>query len=143
MVYRPCSANNPNTPYMVASALGHSLTYLKHFLKLFYSTTVVHKDSYPQYRRRDNLQSQPVCIPGRNSTTVNLNNHYIILYNPYLSAKYYAYINIKVYTSIKAIKYINKYIYKGDDRTTVQLLDNNNEISKYLYGRYIGPTKAV
>ena len=44
---------------------------------------------------------------------------------------------------MQAIKYINKYIYKGDNCTTVQLLDNNNKISKYLYGRYIGPTKAI
>jgi hypothetical protein len=67
----------------------------------------------------------------------------VVPYNPYLSVKYRAYINVKVCASIKAIKYINKYIYKGNDRITVQLLDNNDKISKYLYGRYIGPTEAV
>ena len=143
MIYRPCGASNLNTPCMVTSALGYPLTCLKYFLKLFCPTTVVHKDSYPQYQRRDDLQSQPVRILGCNSTTVNLNNRYIVLYNLYLSAKYYAYINVEVYASIKAVKYINKYIYKGNDRITVQLLDNNNEINKYLYGRYIGPTEAV
>ena len=67
----------------------------------------------------------------------------MVLYNPYLITKYCAYINIKVYASIQAVKYINKYIYKGNDRITVQLLDDNNEINNYLYGRYIGPIKAV
>jgi len=104
---------------MVASALGYSLTCLKHFLKLFCLTTVIYKNGYPQYRRRDDLQSWLVRILGRNGTTVNLDNRYIVLYNPYLSAKYHAYINVKVYTFVKAIKYINKYIYKGDDYTTV------------------------
>ena len=67
----------------------------------------------------------------------------MVLYNLYLSVKYRAYINIEVYISVQAIKYINKYIYKGDDYITVQLSDNNNEISKYLHGRYIGPTEAI
>jgi hypothetical protein len=67
----------------------------------------------------------------------------VVLYNLYLSAKYHAYINVEVCVSVQAIKYINKYIYKGDDCITVQLLDNNDEISKYFYGRYIGPTKAI
>ena len=128
---------------MVTSTLGYPLTYLKRFLKPFYPVTVIYKDRYPQYRRRDNLRLQPIYILGGNSTTINLNNRYIVLYNPYLSIKYRAYINIKVCASIQAIKYINKYIYKGDNRITVQLLDNNNKISKYLYSRYIGPIEAI
>jgi len=103
----------------------------------------VHKNSYPQYWRRDDLRSWPIYILGRNSTIINFNNRYVVLYNLYLSAKYCAYINIKVYVSIKAIKYINKYIYKGDDCITVQILNNNNKINKYLYSKYIGPTEAV
>ena len=143
MVYRPYGATNPNASYIVTSALGYLLTCLKRFLKPFYPITVVHNNRYPQYQRRDNLRSWPVYILGGNSTTINLNNRYIVLYNLYLSIKYRAYINIKVYASIKAIKYINKYIYKGDNRITIQLLDDNNKISKYLYSRYISPIEAV
>jgi hypothetical protein len=35
------------------------------------------------------------------------------------------YINIKVYASIKSVKYIYKYIYKGNDYTTLRLMDGN------------------
>ena len=40
-------------------------------------------------------------------------------YNLYLSYKYYTYINIKIYASMQAIKYIYKYIYKGSNYTIV------------------------
>ena len=112
IVYRPCSANNLNTPYIVAGSLGYLLTYLKQFPKPFCPVTAVHNNSYPQYHHHNNLQLWPVCILGGNSTTINLNNHQIILYNPYFSVKYRAHINIEVYASIQAVKYIYKYIYK-------------------------------
>ena len=35
------------------------------------------------------------------------------------------YINIKVCASVKSIKYIYKYIYKGSDRTTLWLIDGD------------------
>ena len=143
MIYRPCGVNNLNTSYIITSALGYLLIYLKYFLKLFYFITVIYKNSYPQYWRRDDLWSWPICILGYNNITINFNNRYIILYNLYFSIKYRAHINVEVCTSIKAVKYINKYIYKGNNRTTIQLLDNNNKINKYFYGRYIGPIKAI
>jgi len=39
--------------------------------------------------------------------------------------------NVKVYTSVKSVKYIYKYIYKGNDRTTLQLM-GGNKVSQYL-----------
>ena len=59
-------------------------------------------------------------------------------YNPYLYRKYTAHINIKIYISVKAIKYINKYIYKGSDWATVAIRGNpepskSDKIIKHLY----------
>ena len=56
---------------------------------------------------------------------------------------YKAHINIEVYASVQAVKYIHKYIYKGNDRTTLWLQSNDDEISQYLQGCYIGPTEAI
>ena len=50
-----------------------------------------------------------------------MDNTWVVPYNPYLSGKYKAHINVEVCGSVQAIKYINKYIYKGPDRTTVEL----------------------
>ena len=49
----------------------------------------------------------------------------------------------EVCASVRAVKYIHKYIYKGNDRTTVHIDGEDNEISQYLQGRYIGPSEAV
>ena len=45
-----------------------------------------------------------------------LNNQWIILYNPYLLAKFYRHINVQIYSTVKAIKYLHQYIWKGHDR---------------------------
>ena len=71
-----------------------------------------------------------------------IDNYWIIPYSLYLTAKYCAYINVEICTSIKSIKYIHKYIYKGSDCTTLQLMDSN-KISQYLQGYYIGPFEAI
>ena len=60
-----------------------------------------------------------------------INNYQITPYSLYLTVKYYIYINVEIYTFIKAVKYIHKYIYKGSDRTTLQLTDGD-EVNKYL-----------
>jgi len=139
MVHGPCGQYNPRSPCMVIKGPGHSPTCSKRFPKRFSPVTVVHEDDYPEYRRRDDLRPIPMPLPVR---TVDLDNRWIVPYSPYLSRKYYAHINVEVYASIRAVKYIHKYIYKGNDRTTIELgLDD--EISQYLHGRYIGPSEAV
>lgn len=44
-------------------------------------------------------------------------------------------------TSRRAIRYIHKYIYKGHDRVTMEIDDD--EIKRYVSGRYIGPVQAA
>ena len=44
---------------------------------------------------------------------------------------------------MSAVKYIHKYIYKGHDRTTLELQDQNrDEIKEYLDARYIGSVES-
>lgn len=45
--------------------------------------------------------------------------------------------------SVKVIKYIHKYVYKGSDLATVALNTNVDEVARHLSGRYIGPTEAM
>ena len=56
---------------------------------------------------------------------------------------YKAHINVEVCGSVKAVKYIHKYIYKGGDRATAIVESEHDEIKRHLHGRYIGPTEAV
>jgi hypothetical protein len=52
---------------------------------------------------------------------VELDNHYVVPYNPYLCKKFNAHINVEVCSHTIAIKYLFKYIYKGLDRATVEI----------------------
>jgi len=51
---------------------------------------------------------------------------------------------VEICASVESIKYINKYIYKGHDRTTVELRDDqqHDEVKEYLDARYIGSVES-
>ena len=83
-----------------------------------------------------------IVYPLTRGAIFKINNRQIILYSLYLTIKYYTHINIKICASIKSIKYIHKYIYKGSDYTTLRLIDGDKVI-QYLQGRYISPSKAI
>ena len=61
-------------------------------------------------------------------------------YNPYLLLKFQCHINVEVCTSIKAIKYIYKYTYKGPDRDCMEVV--RDEIAEYIDARYLSAPEA-
>ena len=52
-----------------------------------------------------------------NGRTVD--NSWVVPYNPYLSLRYKAHINVEFCSSPKAVKYLCKYTHKGNDRAMV------------------------
>lgn len=50
-----------------------------------------------------------------------LDNRWVVPYNPYLCQKFDCHINVEVCATIKAVKYIYKYVYKGHDRAQVEV----------------------
>jgi hypothetical protein len=78
----------------------------KHFPKQFQDVTTTQNDGYPVYKRRNN---------GINITKNGkiYDNRNIVPYNPTLSMMYDCHINVEICSSIKAVKYIYKYICKG------------------------------
>ena len=146
MVHGPCGRDHPHAKCMVNGACS------KRYPKDFLEHTLFGEDGYPQYARPDNGR---VFVNRAGHTYTNRD---VIPYNPYLSAKYDCHINVEVCASIKAVKYIHKYIYKGPDMTTVRVGQTNdpqgdnaqgqgegemlNEVKQYLNARYIGPVEA-
>jgi hypothetical protein len=65
--------------------------------------------------------------------------------------RYNCHINVEACSSIKAMKYLFKYIYKGHDQASFSVnADQNdrddgviNEIKQYRNARYISPSEAV
>ncbi|PIA29092.1 hypothetical protein AQUCO_06300048v1 [Aquilegia coerulea] len=72
-----------------------------------------------------------------------VDNKDVVPYNPHLSEMFDCHINVEICASVRAVKYINKYIYKGHDRTTMVVGAEDDEIQQYLDARYVGPTEAA
>jgi len=73
----------------------------------------------------------------------------VVPYNPALLMRYNCHINVEICCSIKSVKYLYKYIYKGHDRASFSLepKDNEkkviNEIKQYRDSRMITAIEAV
>ena len=58
--------------------------------------------------------------------------------------RYDCHINTEISASLESVKYIHKYIYKGRDKTTLEIRDDQhrNEIKEFLDVCYIGSVEA-
>ncbi|GKB99276.1 uncharacterized protein Tco_0985413 [Tanacetum coccineum] len=83
---------------------------------------------------------------------VHLDNRYVVPYNPLLMKKFQAHINVEWCNQSGAIKYLFKYINKGQDRVTLAFekeksSDNppkrKDEIKEYYDCRYISACEAA
>ena len=74
--------------------------------------------------RRNNGRS--VSIRKRNGQEIELDNRWVAPYNPFLSTLFDCHINVEVVSSIKAVKYLYKYVYKGHDMTQVRVERNES-----------------
>lgn len=75
------------------------------------------------------------------SGTVQVDNCWIVPYNPYISAKFHSHINIESVATFWTVKYCFKYIHKGPDRATFEY--EHGEIKQYIDGRYIGAPEGI
>ena len=73
--------------------------------------------------------------------TVQVDNRWIVPYNPYISAKFHSHINVESVATFRTVKYCFKYIHKGPDRATIEY--QHDEIKQYIDGRYIGAPEGI
>lgn len=139
MVHGPCGHLNTNSPCMSNKKCT------KHFPKEFKIRTNIDEGGFPKYRRRDDGR----VITKKKCT---LDNRYIVPYNPWLLLKYKAHINVEYTCQTSAIKYLFKYVHKGNDRVTTRLFHNDgsadstkvvDEIKNYYDCRYVSACEAA
>jgi len=140
----------------------------KYFPKEYCVETTALEDGYPVYRRRSLSQGGRVFMKDNGDI---IDNSWVVPYNPFLTTKYDAHINVEICNTVQAIKYLFKYVYKGHDRASVSIenisvmsptivsteppnIDNIastttyevsrpvNEIKKYVDGRSVCPNEA-
>ena len=112
LMHGPCGARNPNCVCMREGKCKC------HFPKQLQQTTTMADDNYPLYRRRG---LYTVVKNGELMT-----DEWVVPYNPYLTLKFNAHINVEICNSIKSIKYLYKYVFKGHDKLSVNLVEANN-----------------
>uniref|UniRef100_K4AMU8 ATP-dependent DNA helicase n=1 Tax=Setaria italica TaxID=4555 RepID=K4AMU8_SETIT len=80
-----------------------------------------------------------------------LDNQWVVPYNPCLLRTFNCHINVEACSSIKSVKYLFKYIYKGHDRASVAVREagkkddkgNIDEITQYKEARWVTPPEAM
>ena len=134
MKHGPCGAQNPNCVCMKEGECK------KKFPKLFWDETAENVNGYPAYRRKNDGRTVQI---GR----LVADNSYIVPYNRDLLRKYRAHINVEVCASVKSVKYLFKYVYKGHDCANMDMVmedgEVRDEIKLYLNCRYVSAPEAM
>lgn len=134
MIHGPCGVLNPNSPCMREGRCQ------KRYPKSMVPETIHGEDSYPQYRRRTVAQGgHAASLPVRGQETT-IDNRWVVPHSPILLKMFDAHINVEFCHSVKAIKYICKYIHKGSDQAVFAVA--NDEILEYQNGRYVSSNEA-
>ena len=137
MLHGPCGAHNMHCPCMVEDPKTGKSLCSKKFPKEFRKETSMGEDSYALYKRRDNGST------FETKKGVIMDNRWVVPYNPYLCLLFDAHINVEICATVKSVKYLYKYCYKGPDRARMMITVNGNdeivhdEVKHYVALRYL------
>ncbi|XP_074298441.1 uncharacterized protein LOC141629320 [Silene latifolia] len=139
MMHGPCGKLNPD-----CSCMHHKKTkgHCKYgYPKQFTPETTNNSDGYPEYRRRNTGD----IVTIRNHEQ---DNRWVIPYNPYLMTLFDCHLNVEVCSTIQAVKYLYKYVYKGHDKVSFNVTPTDgpqviDEIERFQSGRWVSPCEAM
>ncbi|MGD0510892.1 MAG: flagellar filament capping protein FliD, partial [Candidatus Micrarchaeaceae archaeon] len=118
MLHGPCGNLNRNSPCMRDGVCT------KRYPRQFVEETQTGGDGYPLYRRRAPEQGGFKVKKGQ----VEYDNRWVVPYCPLLSRIFNAHINVEYCNSVKAIKYICKYVNKGSDQAVFALQQGGAQV---------------
>ena len=138
MIHGPCGRLNPQCVCMKDNFCS------KNFPKDFISETICADDGYPLYRRRKPCEGGHTGVKKVRGKNVTVDNRFVVPYSPYLCEKYDCHINVEVCNSINAIKYVIKYVNKGNDMAAFAFQRHNpsDEIDIFQAARYVSCSEA-
>ncbi|XP_062028629.1 uncharacterized protein LOC133744551 [Rosa rugosa] len=113
----------------------------KSYPKSFANFTVQGNDAYSIYQRR----ASRLPVPLRRSGDTMVDNSWVVPYNTWLLLRYDCHINVEICGSIKSVKYLYKYVYKGPDRVAVEVQSDLefDEIRQFVDARWVCAPEAL
>ncbi|XP_070026555.1 uncharacterized protein [Nicotiana sylvestris] len=114
MMHGPCGSARKSSLCMQSGRCT------KHFSERFVESTTIDEEGYPVCRRRDN--GRTIKKDG-----IDLDSRYVVPHNRFLLLKYDAHINVEWCNQSRSIKYLFKYINKGNDRVTAAFSQSMQE----------------
>lgn len=129
MLHGPCNTGDQKCWTGTECNLGYQ--------KPFREATDVPDETYPNYEQPANGQ---FAMKG----TLCYNNGHVFPHNRFLILEYRCHINVEISVSIRAVKYLFKYITKGHDQATATIDDEekDNEILRFLNASFISPPEG-
>jgi hypothetical protein len=126
MLHGPCGLLNPKASCMVLDPYTGQFHCKRGFPKDYTNNTTSGNNSFSTYRRRDDgslfSKNMYVFENGKKVLrSVTFTNSDIASYSPYFTSKYDCHIFFEHVASIKAQKYIYKYLMKGNDASCVNI----------------------
>jgi hypothetical protein len=138
MIHGPCGQLNPHSGCMQNEKNICNKDYPKEFQEhTIENDSKTHKAIY---RRRNNgIVFEKMCTGIRGPYNHSFDNRDVVPYNALLLLNYNCHINVEVCSSIRSVKYLYKYVYKGHDRANVCIQD---EIKSFIKCRYLCAQEA-
>ncbi|XP_031127489.1 uncharacterized protein LOC116029578 [Ipomoea triloba] len=139
MIHGPCGRARPKSPCMANNKCS------KHFPKKYADVSTLDDDGYPIYRRRSNGRTV-------DKNGIKLDSRYVVPHNRYLLLKYKAHINVEWCNQSRSIKYLFKYLNKGNDKVTAEFYKSTaddhasehvDEITMFYDCRYVSACEAA
>ncbi len=139
--------NSCGSQYPAAVCMGDRCK--NNFPKDFRSETQQSEsDHYISYRRRSPEEGgETATRTVRGNPKQQVDNSWVLAYNPKLMRMFHFYMNVQLCVSrVGGIKYLFKYICKGSERVTMQIVEETgryNEIAQFQDARYVSASEAA
>ena len=137
MCHGPCGDLNPSSPCMKDGFCT------KGYPKEFRTETESGIDGYPRYRRRSLENGGFTATKKVRGREVVIDNRWIVPYSPFLLSVFRCHLNVELCTSVQSIKYVIKYVNKGEDVAVFAILNGSrDEIKLFQTARYMSCSEA-
>ena len=146
MIHNPCGERNPT-----AVCMGEQYC-RKGFPKPFKHETIQSDSEYYITYRRRSPSAGGVSIDrpsriGRRQQYVVIDNSWVVPHSPLLLRSFACHLNVELCVSrVGGIKYLFKYVCKGQDRVTMEIIAENecyDEVSNFQDARYVSTSEAA